>query len=94
MEIPGNPEESIIEDIYADTEVKEIIVKGNKSNGNDSIKKIYNNTKFGKFNLHIPYGNKIQLAEEMPIENEESHKDGIYTYKFRLIKKRKHANRK
>jgi len=94
LEMPGNPEETKIEDIYADTDVKEIIVKGNKSNGNDSKKKLYNNTKFGKFNLHIPYGNKILIADEIPIENEDSYKDGIYTYKFRLIKKRKHANRK
>ena len=91
LEIPGDNK---IDEIYADTDQKEIIVKGNKSNGNDSIKKLYNNTKFGKFNLHIPYGNKIQIADELPIENEDSYKDGIYTYKFKLIKKRKHANRK
>lgn len=94
LEIPGNPEETKIDEIYADTDVKEIIVQGYKSNGNVSTKKLYNNTKFGKFNLHIPYGNKIQIADEMPIENENSYKDGICIYKFKLTKRRKYANRK
>ena len=45
-----------IEDIYADTDLKEIIVKGNKTNPIESLKPLYNHyTKFGKFNLHIPY---------------------------------------
>ena len=59
LEIPGIPEENKIDDIHADVEKKEIIVKGSKTII-DSIKPLYNNSsKFGKFNLHIPYGNKI-----------------------------------
>ena len=90
LEIPG---ENKIEEVYANTDTKEIIVKGNKSK-KDSIKPLYNSTKFGKFNLHIPYGTKVQIGEEDPIEGEQSTKDGIYTCKFKLIKKRKNANRK
>ena len=91
LEIAGDNK---IEDIYADTESKEIIVKGNKTNAIEVIKPLYNHyTKFGKFNLHIPYGN-IKIAEEDPIEGEDTYKNGVYSYKFKLIKKRRNANRK
>ena len=94
LEIPGIPEDNKIEDIHADVETKEIIVKGSKSII-DSIKPLYNNSsKFGKFNLHIPYGNKIQIADEEAMEGETSQKDGIYSCKFRLVRKRKNANKK
>ena len=84
LEIPGDKEKNNIEDVYADTDSKEIIVKGCKA---ESIKPLYNkSTKFGKFNLHIPYGNKVQISEEDPIEGEDSFKDGIYLCKFKLIK--------
>jgi len=89
LEIPG---ENKIEEVYANIDTKEIIVKGNKSK-KDSIKPLYNSTKFGKFNLHIPYGTKVQIGEEDPIEGEELTKDGIYTCKFKLIKKRNNVKR-
>ena len=89
LEIPGDKK---IDEIYANTETKEIIVKGSKSIM-DFIKPLYNNSaKFGKFNLHIPYGNRVQIAAEDPI-GEGTFKDGIYSCKFELIKKRK-VNRK
>ena len=80
LEIPG---ENKIEEVYANTDTKEIIVKGNKTI-QDSIKPLYNSTKFGKFNLHIPYGTKVQIGEEEPIDGEETFKDGIFTCKFKL----------
>ena len=62
---------------------------------NESIKPLYNySIKFGKFCLHIPYGNKIQISDENPIEGEDTYKDGIYSFKFKLMVKRKNANRK
>ena len=91
LEIPGG---KCIDEVYADSDTKEIIVKGSKNDKNKNVKQLYNKaTKFGRFNLHIPYGNKIQLADEDPIEGEDSYEDGIYTFKFRLIKKRKNANK-
>ena len=92
LEIPGGKS---IDEVYADTDTKEIIVKGSKNDKNNNVKILYNKaTKFGKFNLHIPYGNKIQLADGDPIEGEDSYEYGIYTFKFRLIKKRKYTKKK
>ena len=92
LEIPGNKK---IDEKYADSDSKEIIVKGSKSMPNESIKPLYNHSiKFGKFCLHIPYGNKIQISDENPIEGEDTYKDGIYSFKFKLMVKRKNANRK
>ena len=90
LEIPGG---NNIDEVYADSDTKEIIVKGSKIDKNNNVKQLYNkSTKFGKFNLHIPYGNKIQLADEEPIEGEDSYEDGIYTFKFKLLKKRRNHN--
>ena len=68
LEISG---ESKIEEIYANTDTKEIIVKGYNLIMN-SIKPLYNFIKCGKLNLHIPYRTKIHIENEEPINGDES----------------------
>ena len=88
LEIPGNVE---IEECYASIDTKELIVNGTKKFENEDIKPLKNTRKFGKFSLHIPYGNQIKIGDEVPEDYEESLKgkmNGIYIFKFRLAKRR------
>ena len=103
MELAGNIS---IEDSYADLYSNQIIIKGNKydnfennnKNGNnkdetEKIKILKNTRKYGKFNLIIPFGNEIKLADEEPINEEENKneikkEDGIKTIKFKLARRR------
>jgi len=90
LEIPGKVE---IEDCYANLDTNEIIVKGNKNEDGENIK-LKNTRKFGKFHLYIHYGSQIKIAEEDPFEDEKKEEkdkkgeDGIFLYKFKLVKRR------
>jgi hypothetical protein len=90
-----------IDDAYADLYANQIIIKGNKhddfeKNGskkdeNEEIKILKNTRKYGKFNLIIPYGNEIKLADEDPIddrEKKERKEEGIKIIEFKLAKRR------
>ena len=90
IEVPGNIK---IDDCYASIDTKEIIVLGNKGEEIENNKPIKNTRKFGKFNLHIPYGNKIIITEEDSIHDKSNdEKNGIFTYKFNLAKRRNRDN--
>ena len=77
-----------IEDKWADTSMNEIIVIGNKDDYLSTKKPISNNTKVGKFKMRIKYRNNIIIADENPVEGQETFEKGILQFKFRLIKKR------
>ena len=85
LEAPGDV---TIEDKYADTSLNEIIVIGNKEDYLSTKKPISNNTKVGKFKLRIKYRNNIIIADENPVEGQETFDKGILQFKFKLIKKR------
>ena len=80
---------------------EELKILGNNNNINSSKEtkktederiKIFKNTrKFGNFKLVIPFGNKIKLADEDPIDEKEEEKkeEGIKIIKFKLAKMRK-----
>ena len=85
LEAPGDVK---IEDKYADTSLNEIIVIGNKEDYLSTKKPISNNTKVGKFKLRIKYRNNIIIADENPVEGQETFDKGILQFKFKLIKKR------
>jgi len=91
LEIPGKVE---IEDCCANLDTNEILVKGNKNEDGENIK-LKNTRKFGKFNMYIHYSSQIKIADEDPIEDgEEEEKDkngedGIFLYKFKLVKRKK-----
>ena len=85
LEAPG---EVTIEDKYADTSMNEIIVIGNKEDYLSTKKPISNNTKVGKFKMRIKYRNNISIADEDPVEGQETFEKGILQFKFKLIKKR------
>ena len=102
IEISG---EYKIDDVYADLDMNQIYIKGNKledkdininnkelNNEYNQVKIIKNLRKFGKFNLIIPYGNEIKLAKDEPIKEEEIKEEGIITFKFELAKRRKKYN--
>ena len=95
-----------IDDSYANLEQNQIIILGNKknnlekdnknSNENDeNIKVLKDTTKFGSFELRIPYGNEVKLAEEDPLDENDNEKEkkekenGIKTIKFKLVKRRR-----
>ena len=85
LEAPG---EVTIENKYADTSLNEIIVIGNKEDYLSTKKPISNNTKVGKFKMRIKYRNNISIADEDPVEGQETFEKGILQFKFKLIKKR------
>jgi len=85
LEAPG---EITIDDKYADTSLNEIIVVGNKEDYLSTKKPISNNTKVGKFKMRIKYRNNISIADEEPVEGQETFEKGILQFKFKLIKKR------
>ena len=91
LEAPG---EVTIEDKYADTDMKEIIVIGNKEDYLSTKKPISNNTKVGKFKMRIKYRSNISIADEIPVEGQESFDKGILQFKFKLIKKRQTGSNK
>ena len=77
-----------IEENYADSNLKEVIIIGTKIDNVTNKKPIRNTTKVGKFNLHIKYINDINIADENPLEGDTNEK-GLYQMKFKLVKKRK-----
>ena len=85
MKAPG---EITIEDKYADINMNEIIVIGNKEDYLSTKKHIANNTKVGKFKMRIKYRNNINIADEDPVEGQETFEKGILQFKFKLVKKR------
>ena len=91
LEVPGDVK---IDSKYADSDIYEVIVNGTKEDWVTSKNPIYNNTKTGKFEIHIPYKDYIKIAEEMPVSDQESFEKGILQFKFRLIKKREKGTKK
>ena len=91
LEIPGDVK---IDSKYADSELYEVVVIGTKEDWVTSKNPIYNNSKAGKFEIHIPYKDYIKIAEEMPVSDQESFEKGILQFKFQLIKKREKGTKK
>ena len=91
LEVPGDVK---IDSKYADSELYEVVVIGTKEDWVTSKNPIYNNTKTGKFEIHIPYKNYIKIADEKPVSDQESFEKGILQFKFRLIKKREKGTKK
>ena len=91
LEVPGDVK---IDSKYADSELYEVVVIGTKEDWVTSKNPIYNNTKTGKFEIHIPYKNYIKIADEKPVSDQESFEKGILQFKFQLIKKREKGTKK
>ena len=91
LEVPGDVK---IDSKYADSELYEVVVIGTKEDWVTSKNPIYNNSKAGKFEIHIPYKNYIKIADEKPVSDQESFKKGILQFKFQLIKKREKGTKK
>ena len=91
LEVPGDVK---IDSKYADSELYEVVVIGTKEDWVTSKNPIYNNSKAGKFEIHIPYKNYIKIADEKPVSDQESFEKGILQFKFRLIKKREKGTKK
>ena len=91
LEVPGDVK---IDSKYADSELYEVVVIGTKEDWVTSKNPIYNNTKTGKFEIHIPYKNYIKIADEKPVTDQESFEKGILQFKFQLIKKREKGTKK
>ena len=91
LEVPGDVK---IDSKYADSDIYEVIVNGTKEDWVTSKNPIYNNTKTGKFEIHIPYKNYIKIADEKPVSDQESFEKGILQFKFQLIKKREKGTKK
>ena len=91
LEVPGDVK---IDSKYADSELYEVVVIGTKEDWVTSKNPIYNNSKAGKFEIHIPYKNYIKIADEKPVSDQESFEKGILQFKFQLIKKREKGTKK
>ena len=91
LEVPGDVK---IDSKYADSELYEVVVIGTKEDWVTSKNPIYNNSKAGKFEIHIPYKNYIKIADEKPVTDQESFEKGILQFKFQLIKKREKGTKK
>ena len=91
LEVPGDVK---IDSKFADSELYEVVVIGTKEDWVTSKNPIYNNTKTGKFEIHIPYKNYIKIADEKPVSDQESFEKGILQFKFQLIKKREKGTKK
>ena len=91
LEVPGDVK---IDSKFADSELYEVVVIGTKEDWVTSKNPIYNNSKAGKFEIHIPYKNYIKIADEKPVSDQESFEKGILQFKFQLIKKREKGTKK
>ena len=89
FEAPGNVQ---ISDAFANIVLKEIIIEGSKID--EGIKAIENTRKFGKINLHIPYGKEIIIADEEPINGKTINENGVCVLKFKLAKRRSEKGKK
>ena len=89
FEAPGNVQ---ISDAFANIVLKEIIIEGSKID--EGIKAIENTRKFGKINLHIPYGKEIIIFDEEPINEKIINENGVCVLKFKLAKRRSEKGKK